>query len=116
MTELAPQTPPPPARWQFTLRGLLFCLVLLGLVLGFSFRRWEETKTLNLGLDAWPVKSISITTSYRRGWLGAPLKHGREFTVGYDGQLLFEAYYYNGQLLVERRFDPPGVLKFEKRH
>lgn len=103
-------------RWRFTLRGLLVCLSVIGVLLGIGFSRWQESRTLYLGVDTYPMRTLTVTTTYRRGWLGRRVKHGRQHTLGYDGKLLYESFYNDGELVLERSFDPPGVLAVERSY
>src|SRR5262245_61829315 len=82
-------------RLQFSLRALLLVMFLFGV--GLTWYRWPWVVTRTLPSHS--IFEAKQTTTYRRGWNGAALKHGlqksgdiEEYFV--DGDKVLETYTY----------------------
>lgn len=90
---------------QYSLRGLLLSMVLIGLGLVWFRWPWVEREVFT---DPLGNSEVRIQT-YRRDWNGEPLKHG----LSKFGQ--FEEFYVDNHLIWEARYKDSGELK-SKRH
>ena len=102
MEALAPK--PRILRLQFSLRGLLILMAVLGVALVIFRWPWEVTSTQG---------TRTFRTPYHRGWNGKPLKHGLErvedgkFTgnVWYDeGDRRREQFYFEQELSTDIQY------------